>query len=63
MTFFEHLVELRKRHHQFIDCDRDRRVRRVFIAKYVIDFVTRPMLKALVDAPGVASWSIRTQQA
>ena len=50
MTFFEHLVELRKRLiHSLIAIAIGAFVG-VYIAKYVIDYVTRPMLRALSDA-------------
>jgi len=50
MTFFEHLVELRKRLiHSLIAIGIGAFVG-VYVAKYVIDFVTRPMLKALTLA-------------
>ena len=50
MTFFEHLVELRKRLiHSLIAIAIGAFVG-VYVAKYVIVFVTQPMLKALTDA-------------
>ena len=51
MTFFEHLVELRKAAHQFVDRHRHWRIRwRVHLPKYVIRFVTQPMQSALKEA-------------
>src|SRR6202162_539214 len=50
MTFFEHLVELRKRIiHSLIAVAIGAFVG-VYVAKYVINYVTHPMLKALSDA-------------
>ena len=50
MTFFEHLVELRKRIiHSLIAIAIGAFVG-VYVAKYVIPFITKPMIKALVDA-------------
>jgi sec-independent protein translocase protein TatC len=50
MTFFEHLVELRTRLiHSLIAIGIGAFVG-VYVAKYVIDFVTRPMLRALTLA-------------
>src|SRR5215813_1388692 len=50
MTFFEHLVELRKRLiHSLVAIALGAFVG-VYIAKYVIDYITRPMLRALSDA-------------
>ena len=50
MTFFEHLVELRKRIiHSLIAIGIGAFVG-VYVAKYVIVFITRPMLKALADS-------------
>src|ERR1700730_5415579 len=50
MTFFEHLVELRKRIiHSLIAIAIGAFVG-VYVAKYVINYVTHPMLKALSDA-------------
>jgi sec-independent protein translocase protein TatC len=50
MTFFEHLVELRKRIINSLIAIAIGAFIGVYVAKYVIRFVTRPMLKALVDA-------------
>lgn len=50
MTFFEHLVELRKRIINSLIAVAIGAFIGVYVAKYVIRFVTRPMLKALVDA-------------
>ena len=50
MTFFEHLVELRKRIINSLIAVALGAFIGVYVAKYVIRFVTRPMLKALVDA-------------
>src|SRR6202048_1808132 len=50
MTFFEHLVELRKRIISSLIAIAIGAFVGVYVAKYVINFVTRPMLKALVDA-------------
>jgi sec-independent protein translocase protein TatC len=50
MTFFEHLVELRKRLiHSLIAIGIGAFVG-VYVAKYIIVYITRPMLKALADA-------------
>jgi sec-independent protein translocase protein TatC len=50
MTFFEHLVELRKRLINSLIAIGIGAFVGVYVAKYVIVFVTRPMLKALTDA-------------
>src|SRR5579859_2653793 len=50
MTFFEHLVELRKRIVQSLIAIGIGAFVGVYIAKYVINYVTHPMLKALSDA-------------
>src|SRR5258707_263055 len=50
MTFFEHLVELRKRIINALIAIAVGAFVGVYVAKYVINFVTRPMLKALSDA-------------
>jgi sec-independent protein translocase protein TatC len=50
MTFFEHLVELRKRIINSLIAIAIGAFIGVYVAKYVIVFVTRPMLKALIDA-------------
>jgi sec-independent protein translocase protein TatC len=50
MTFFEHLVELRKRIINSLIAIAIGAFIGVYVAKYVIDWVTRPMLKALGDA-------------
>jgi sec-independent protein translocase protein TatC len=50
MTFFEHLVELRKRIVHALIAIAIGAFVGVYVAKYVINFVTKPMLKALVDA-------------
>jgi sec-independent protein translocase protein TatC len=50
MTFFEHLVELRKRLINSLIAIAIGAFVGVYVAKYVIDFVTRPMLKALTLA-------------
>jgi sec-independent protein translocase protein TatC len=50
MTFFEHLVELRKRLINSLIAIGLGAFVGVYVAKYVIDFVTKPMLKALTLA-------------
>jgi sec-independent protein translocase protein TatC len=50
MTFFEHLVELRKRLIHSLIAIAIGAFIGVYIAKYVIVFVTEPMRKALTDA-------------
>jgi sec-independent protein translocase protein TatC len=50
MTFFEHLVELRKRIINSLIAIGIGAFIGVYIAKYVIAYVTRPMLKALADS-------------
>src|SRR6266446_6276036 len=50
MTFFEHLVELRKRIINSLIAIAIGAFVGVYIAKYVINYVTHPMLKALSDA-------------
>jgi sec-independent protein translocase protein TatC len=50
MTFFEHLVELRKRLINSLIAIGIGAFVGVYVAKYVIVYVTRPMLKALSDA-------------
>lgn len=50
MTFFEHLVELRKRIIHSLIAIAIGAFIGVYVAKYVIVFVTQPMLKALADA-------------
>jgi sec-independent protein translocase protein TatC len=50
MTFFEHLVELRKRLINSLIAIAIGAFIGVYIAKYVIGYVTRPMLKALADS-------------
>lgn len=50
MTFFEHLVELRKRLINSLIAVAIGAFVGVYVAKYVIEFITKPMLKALVDA-------------
>jgi sec-independent protein translocase protein TatC len=50
MTFFEHLVELRKRIINSLIAIGICAFVGVYVAKYVIVYVTRPMLKALTDA-------------
>lgn len=50
MTFFEHLVELRKRIINSLIAIGIGAFAGVYISKYVIDYVTHPMLKALRDA-------------
>jgi sec-independent protein translocase protein TatC len=50
MTFFEHLVELRKRLINSLIAVGIGAFVGVYVAKYVIEFITKPMLKALVDA-------------
>src|ERR1700724_3012000 len=50
MTFFEHLVELRKRIINSLIAIAIGAFVGVYVAKYVISYVTRPMLKALAEA-------------
>jgi sec-independent protein translocase protein TatC len=50
MTFFEHLVELRKRIINSLIAIAIGAFIGVYIAKYIINYVTHPMLKALSDA-------------
>ena len=50
MTFFEHLVELRKRLINSLIAIAIGAFIGVYIAKYVINYVTHPMLRALSDA-------------
>ncbi len=50
MTFFEHLVELRKRLISSLIAIAIGAFIGVYIGKYVIEYVTHPMLKALSDA-------------
>src|SRR5258707_94695 len=50
MTFFEHLVELRKRLISSLIAIAIGAFIAVYIAKYVINYFTHPMLKALSDA-------------
>src|ERR1700738_2435226 len=50
MTFFEHLVELRKRIINSLIAVAIGAFAGVYVAKYVINYVTHPMLKALSDA-------------
>src|SRR6267143_530140 len=50
MTFFEHLVELRKRLISSLIAIAIGAFIGVYIAKYVINYFTHPMLKALSDA-------------
>lgn len=50
MTFFEHLVELRKRIINSLIAIAIGAFVGVYAAKYVIPFITRPMMKALADA-------------
>jgi sec-independent protein translocase protein TatC len=50
MTFFEHLVELRKRIINSLIAIGIGAFAGVYISKYVINYVTHPMLKALFDA-------------
>jgi sec-independent protein translocase protein TatC len=50
MTFFEHLVELRKRIINSLIAIGIGAFAGVYISKYVINYFTRPMLKALSDA-------------
>src|SRR5690349_13954344 len=49
MTFFEHLVELRKRLIQALIAIAIGAFVGVGIAKYVINFITKPMLAALAE--------------
>lgn len=50
MTFFEHLVELRKRIINSLIAIGIGAFAGVYAAKYVIPFITQPMMKALADA-------------
>src|ERR1700674_1516727 len=50
MTFFEHLVELRKRLINSLIAIAIGAFVGVYVAKYVITYITRPMLKALAEA-------------
>jgi sec-independent protein translocase protein TatC len=50
MTFFEHLVELRKRIINSLIAIGIGAFAGVYVSKYVINYVTHPMLKALSDA-------------
>jgi sec-independent protein translocase protein TatC len=50
MTFFEHLVELRKRIINSLIAIAIGAFVGVYVSKYVINYITRPMLKALSDA-------------
>src|SRR5260370_31235980 len=50
MTFFEHLVELRKRIINSLIAVAIGAFSGVYIAQHVINYVTRPILKALSDA-------------
>src|SRR5260370_42615735 len=50
MTFFEHRVELRKRITNSLIAVAIGAFAGVYIAQHVINYVTRPMLKALSDA-------------
>jgi sec-independent protein translocase protein TatC len=50
MTFFEHLVELRKRLINSLIAIAAGAFIGVYVAKYVIPYITKPMIKALVDA-------------
>jgi sec-independent protein translocase protein TatC len=50
MTFFEHLVELRKRIINSLIAIGIGAFVGVYVSKYVINYITRPMLKALSDA-------------
>ncbi len=50
MTFFEHLVELRKRIINSLIAIAIGAFVGVYVAKYIINYVTHPMLKALSDA-------------
>ena len=50
MTFFEHLVELRKRIINSLIAIAIGAFVGVYVANHVIEYVTRPMLKALADA-------------
>jgi sec-independent protein translocase protein TatC len=50
MTFFEHLVELRKRLINSLIAIGIGAFVGVYISKYIIEYITRPMLKALSDA-------------
>jgi sec-independent protein translocase protein TatC len=50
MTFFEHLVELRKRIINSLIAVAIGAFAGVYVAKYVINYFTHPMLKALSDA-------------
>src|SRR6201984_1377881 len=50
MTFFEHLVELRKRIINSLIAIGIGAFAGVYVSKYVINYFTHPMLKALSDA-------------
>src|SRR5258706_6641292 len=50
MTFFEHLVELRKRIINSLIAIAIGAFVGVYVGKYIIGFITKPMLKALSDA-------------
>jgi sec-independent protein translocase protein TatC len=50
MTFFEHLVELRKRIINSLIAIGIGAFVGVYVGKYVIGFITKPMIKALTDA-------------
>ena len=50
MTFFEHLVELRKRLINSLIAIAIGAFIGVYISKYVIEYITRPMTKALAEA-------------
>ena len=50
MTFFEHLVELRKRLINSLIAIGIGAFVGVYISKYIIEYITKPMLKALSDA-------------
>jgi sec-independent protein translocase protein TatC len=50
MTFFEHLVELRKRLINSLIAIAVGAFVGVYVGKYVIGFITKPMIKALADA-------------
>src|ERR1700720_3456208 len=50
MTFFEHLVELRKRIINSLIAIAIGAFVGVYISKYIIEYVTKPMLKALTEA-------------
>src|SRR5258708_12344907 len=50
MTFFEHLVELRKRIINSLIAIAIGAFVGIYVGKYIIGFITKPMLKALSDA-------------